>query len=159
MKKWFATVSAGLAGLLTFVFLALPVIRYNDEIKHGTTSALRFLFNGELENYVASMWMRIIIWVLMIVAVVLFVFAVMSAVENLKIVDKIPDWAHTGRIWCLIFVAILSILALVANLGIIKELTEGARQVYSSSYGLWVCAIGNTVLALIGLIMPKVLKK
>ncbi len=159
MKKWFATVSAGLAGLLTFVFLALPVIEKNELTEQKTVSALRFLFTGELGDYVASMWMRIIIWVLMLVAIALFVFAVMSAVENLKIVDKIPDWAHTARIWSLISVAVLSILALIANLGLIKELSEVARMIYSSSYGLWVAAIGNTVLALIGLVIPKVLKK
>lgn len=159
MKKWFATVSAWLSGLLTFVFLALPIINQKESTKQKTTSALRFLFNGELENYVASMWLRIIVWVLMIVAVALFVFSIMSAVENLKIVDKVPDWANTGRIWCFIAVAVLSILALVANLGIIKELPETARLMFSSSYGLWVCAIGNTVLAVVGLIVPKFLKK
>lgn len=159
MKKWFATISAGLSGLLTFVFLALPIIKKEEMTEKKTISALRFLFNGELENYVASMWLRIILWLIVLSALTLFVFAVVSAVENLKIVDKVPDWAHQTRIICFTLVAVLSVLALVANIGLIKELTPAARQIYSSSYGLWVASIGNFVLAIFGLIVPKFLKK
>lgn len=161
MKKFLGAIVSGLAGVLSLVFLALPglVTKMNFMgIKESeNTSAWKMLTEGKAE-YTAVTWYRIFAWILVVLAIVLIVVAVLQLLSSLGVI-KMPTIVNKIAIYALVGLAVVSILALVANFGIRAEMIKdaGGKDVLkaigitlSVGASLWIVSIVNVIAAVCG---------
>lgn len=168
MKKWIGALCSGLAGVLTLVFLSIPAFVMDMGVGKEKYSGWNILTDKQWKeaDLTAVTWYRIFVWILVVLAVVLIVLAVLQILANLNVV-KMPAILSKVNAYALIALAIVSILALVANFGIRseqidavkdmfgKEAAKEAKEVYSIGASLWVVAIVNLIAAVMGKVFGK----
>ena len=164
MKKFLGAIISGLAGVLSLVFLALPVLSVDFGIGDAETVSGWKVLTDEAwgkADMTAVTWYRILAWILVVLAIVLVVVAVIQLLSSLNII-KVP--AIVGKVgnYALITLAVVSILALIANFGIRAELInqaekfggeiakKAASEAYSVGAALWIVAIVNAIAAVCG---------
>ena len=167
MKKFLGAIVSGLAGVLSLVFLSLPAfIIDRDILGESNTSGWKMLTEGE-SKLTALTWYRVFAWVLVVLAVVLIVVAIIQLLSAFNII-KVPAIVDTCAKYALIALAVVSVLALVANFGIRSEFIDpfkdaglkgDALKAYEDMYkvgaSLWVVSIVNIVAAVCGNLFAK----
>ena len=160
MKKFLGAIISGLAGVLSLVFLALPGLTTKIELmgmkESDTVSGWKMLTDGKAE-YTAVTWYRIFAWILVVLAIVLIVVAVLQLLSSLGVI-KMPAILNRVATYALIALALVSILALVANFGIRAEMIDDAGKEVLKAMGmslsvgasLWVVSIVNVIAAVCG---------
>ena len=125
MKKWIGALCSGLAGVLTLVFLTMPALTFKMMGEKESYSGWKLLTDSDIAkaDYTAVTWYRIFAWILVVLAVVLIVLAVLQILANLNIV-KMPAILSTVGKFALIGLVLVSILALLANIGIRAEMID-----------------------------------
>lgn len=168
MKKWIGALCSGLAGILSLVFLAIPAFTMDMGVAEEKYSGWKLLTDKAIgeADLTAVTWYRIFVWILVVLAVILIVLAVLQVLANLNVV-KMPAILSKINAYALIALALVSILALVANFGIRseqidiikdafgKEAAKEAGEVYKVGASLWVVAIVNLIAAVMGKVFGK----
>ena len=176
MKKFLGAIISGLAGVLSLVFLAIPA--FSIELMGTTTkySGWKLLRTDDIvgttklfgmDSNTALTWYRILTWIIVVVAVILIVLAVLQLLSSLGVI-KMPAIIDTVAKYALIVLAVVSILALIANFGIRTEIINYGKdkkfpseeikllkEVFSVGAALWVVAIVNTIAAVCGNLFAK----
>lgn len=163
MKKFLGAIISGLAGVLSLVFLSLPALSMDYGFGKESVSGWEILTDkswGEADM-TAVTWYRIFAWIVVVLAIVLIVLAVLQLLSSLGVI-KMPAILTTINNYALIALAVVSILALVANFGIRGELIDvakdfggkaaakEAKEAYSVGASLWIVAIVNVIAAVCG---------
>ncbi|MFQ6723717.1 MAG: hypothetical protein ACLRFE_00080 [Clostridia bacterium] len=176
MKKFLGAIVSGLAGVLSLVFLSIPAFTVDLTISTEKYSGWKLLKTEDFdviakstnkETLTALTWYRILTWILIVVAVVLIVLAVLQLLSALKVV-KMPAIIDTAAKYALIVLAVVSILALIANIGIRSEIINTAKDLglkdkaldavkdmYAVGASLWIVAIVNAIAAVCGNLFAK----
>ena len=161
MKKWIGAICSALAGILSLVFLSLPVLTMKIDVlgfkESETVSGWKLLTDGEA-GYTAVKWYRVFAWILVVLAVILIIMAVLQILSNVGLI-KMPAILTTVNKVALLTLVVVSILALVANFGIRAEMIDdfGGKEVLKASgttlsvgASLWVVSIVNVIAAVCG---------
>ena len=176
MKKFLGAIVSGLAGVLSLVFLSIPA--FSIEMMGETTkySGWKLLKTDDItdlakmvgmDGVTALTWYRILAWIIVVVAVVLIVLAVLQLLSALGVV-KMPAIINTVAKYALIALAVVSILALIANFGIRSEFVDyyeknkapaemikELKKSLTVGASLWIVAIVNTIAAVCGNLFVK----
>lgn len=176
MKKFLGAIISGLAGVLSLVFLTIPA--FSMEVIGVTTkySGWKLLKTDDItdlakmvdkDGVTALTWYRILTWIIVVVAVILIVVAVLQLLSGLGVI-KMPAIVDTIAKYALIALAVVSILALIANIGIRtefidyyeknkapKEMIKALKESLSVGASLWIVAIVNTIAAVCGNLFAK----
>ncbi|MBQ7880347.1 MAG: hypothetical protein IJ358_00695 [Clostridia bacterium] len=169
MKKWIGALCSALAGVLSLVFLSLPVFTVDmGTLGSEKTSGWKMLTDktvGEAD-ITAVTWYRIFAWILVVLAIVLIVMAVLQILANLNVI-KMPAILTTINNFALLALVVVSILALVANYGIRseqidmvtdafgKEAGKEAAKAYGVGASLWVVTVVNAIAAVCANVFAK----
>jgi len=171
MKKFLGAIISGLAGVLSLVFLTIPAFSMDMGISTEKYSGWELLKTKDItdlakvigmDGVTALTWYRILAWILVIVAIVLVVVAVAQLLSALGII-KVPAIVDTVAKYALIALAVVSILALIANIGIRAEfinyykdnkapeaIIKQVKEALSVGAALWIVAIVNAIAAVCG---------
>ena len=176
MKKFLGAIVSGLAGVLSLVFLSIPAFTIDMGIKTTKYSGWKLLKTDDvtdlakmvdMKGVTALTWYRILTWIIIVVAVILIVLAVLQLLSALGVV-KMPAIIDTVAKYALIALAIVSILALIANFGIRSEfvdyyeknkapaeLIKELKKSLTVGASLWAVAITNVIAAVCGNLFAK----
>jgi hypothetical protein len=159
MKKFLGAIISGLAGVLSLVFLAIPAMSMDYGIEKENVSGWKILTDEAWgkADMTAVTWYRIFAWILVVLAVILIVAAVIQLLSSLGVI-KVPAIVNTVAKYALTALAVVSILALIANFGIRGEMIDqaeifgstakkAAEEAYSVGAALWVVSIINAIAA------------
>ena len=175
MKKWIGALCSALAGALSLVFLCIPAFVVDFSYAPEKYSGWKLLNTKDFneiaevagkETLTALTWYRVFAWILVVLAIVLIVIALLQVLANLNVI-KMPAIIDTVAKYALIALAVVAILALVANFGIRSEILDVAKDVvgedgakemakyYKIGASLWVVAGINLVAAVCANLFAK----
>lgn len=157
MKKWIGALCSALAGVLSLVFLTIPAFSMKVFGVTSSYSGWEMLTKKEWaeSDYTAMTWYRIFVWILVVLAIVLIIVSILQILANLNVI-KMPAIVSTIANFALIGLAVVAILALIANFGVradmIKEaggkkVLEAMKASVSVGAALWFVAITNVIAA------------
>ena len=175
MKKFLGAIISGLAGVLSLVFLSIPAFSV-ETISTTKYSGWKLMKTEDIDNLAkmvgmkdvtALSWYRILAWIIVVVAVILIVLAVLQLLSALGVV-KMPAIIDTVAKYALIALAIVSVLALIATMGIRTEfidyyeknkapaaLIKELKESLTVGASLWAVAITNVIAAVCGNLFAK----
>ncbi|MBQ7798201.1 MAG: hypothetical protein IJ371_03675 [Clostridia bacterium] len=165
MKKFLGAIVSGLAGVLSLVFLAMPAFKAKGAGSESGWDLLTDKAIGE-SDMTAVTWYRIFAWILVVLAIVLIIVAVLQLLSALNVI-KLPAIVNTIAKYALIALAVVSVLALVANFGIRSESIDNFKEYFGKAaakeYGknlsvgasLWIVSIVNIVAAVCSKVFVK----
>lgn len=176
MKKFLGAIISGLAGVLSLVFLAIPAFTIDFGLTTEKYSGWKLLKTDDITDLAKSVkmdgvtaltWYRILTWIIVVVAIVLIIVAVLQLLSCLGIV-KLPAIIDTVAKYALIALAVVSVLALIANFGIRAEfidyykdnkapeaLIKSLKEDLTVGTALWFVAITNVIAAVCGNLFTK----
>lgn len=175
MKKWIGALCSALAGVLSLVFLAIPAFSI-ETLGVEKYSGWKLLTDKGVDDFAkvcgmkevtALTWYRIFAWAIVVLAIVLILVAVLQILANLNVI-KMPAIIDTVGKFALIALVLVSVCALIANIGVRAEFVDfykdlkapeaiikQVKEALTVGASLWVVAGINLVAAVCANLFAK----
>lgn len=169
MKKWLGMVSSALAGILTFVFMALATIYFkasmtvagNTTSNTETETAYNLIKESVSESSPKGFGLyKVMTIVMIVVAVLLMLWAIVMLLQNLNVLKLKFNLNLVNAIILAVFavVAIIALIALFVMGGDLSGEALGASLKVGPAVGAWLNTV-VAVLACAGGVTAMVMKK